>query len=370
MRWTLLDEVKGGFSLARRRWPMMVPLAGLIALSTVVLSFALVDVLSQFAVIRGAYQLQQHRAVFFTPFYPAYGEVSHVEEETVRYLMDWIDRQQAYTAIVYNMALDDPTFAGGYPTLILFGDVVPDLFPDMRLCAPAPCAMRGAQVVEGTVEAVDVGGESIRVAGRLARGATFFDVNAAGLPLDHRVVIRAPTRAIPRLNAIEQEELLTRAVFLNPSDTTIYTFVSMAARGRLFLVPHYVSVEQPRHCREIMMRSAMYIGGMLAFLSLAFTAFVSSARSIIQSERRSFKIRQMYGATPLHLSLRIGSFLASVIVLPQMILLTLLQAFLRLTGAPAPDAPAWVLLGLFLVFGFLWLSLVREVLAKEDLRGW
>jgi hypothetical protein len=365
----LLDELKGGFGLALRRWPMMLTLAGLIALSTAVLSFALVDVLSQVAVLRGGQQLRKHHAVFFTPYYPWNG-VSQVRGDTVHYLMEVIDQRQAYSAIVYNMALDNPDFAGGYPTLVLFGEVVPDLFPDVHLCAPAPCAERGAQVVGEVVDAVDIGGDRIPVEKTLPRGATFFDVNVAGLPLDHRIVVRAPTKIIPQLAPIEREELLTRAVFLNPPDSTVYRFVAGAARGDLFLVPHRVSVEQPRRFREIMMRSVMYIVGMLAFLALAFMTFMSSARLVMQQERRSFKIRQMYGATPLHISLRIGGFLAAVVLFPQIVLLVLLQIFLLLVGAPAPNAPAWVMVCLFIVFGVLWFSLVREVLAKEGLGGW
>ncbi|RMH39537.1 MAG: hypothetical protein D6694_11115 [Gammaproteobacteria bacterium] len=72
----MLDEVKGGFGLALRHWPVMLTLAGMIAISTVVLSFALVDVLSQVAVLEGGRQLRKHHAVFFTPYYPPGGEVS------------------------------------------------------------------------------------------------------------------------------------------------------------------------------------------------------------------------------------------------------------------------------------------------------
>lgn len=370
MKRILLDELKGGFGLALRRWPMMLTLAGLIAISTVVLSFALVDVLSQVAVLRGGQQLRKHHAVFFTPYYPLNGEVSQVGGDTVHYLMEVIDQRQAYSAIVYNMALDNPDFAGGYPTLVLFGEVVPDLFPDVHLCAQVPCAERGAQVIGEGIDAVDIAGDKIPVEKMLPRGATFFDVNVAGLPLDHRIVVRAPTKIIPQLAPIEREELLTRAVFLNPPDSTVYRFVAGAAQGGLFLVPHRVSVEQPRRFREIMMRSVMYIMGMLAFLALAFTTFLSSARLVMQQERRSFKIRQMYGATPLHISLRIGGFLAAVVLFPQIVLLALLQIFLLLVGAPAPNAPVWVMLCLFIVFGVLWSSLTREVLAKEGLGGW
>lgn len=366
----MLGEIWDGFILAFRRWPVMLTLAGLVTIATVVLSFALVDVLSQVAVLKGGRQLRAHHAVFFTPYYPSGGDVSRVGDETVYYLMELIERKQAYAAIVYNMAIDDPDFAGGYLTLILFGDIVPELFPEMHLCDPAPCAMYGAKVVGGEVASINVGGVEIPVEQRLPRGTAFFDVNVAGLPLDNRIVVRAPLQVIPNLDPIEREELLSRAVLLDPPDSVVYTLVSGAAQGGLFLVPHNVSIEQPRRFREIMISSAMYIVGMLAFLALAFTAFVASARLVLRQERRAFKIRQMYGATPLHLSLRVGAFLAAVVLIPQVVVLSLLQVLFVLSDAPAPGAPTLVALFLFLIYVFLWVSLVREVLTKEGVGGW
>ncbi len=366
----MFDEIRGGFSVALHRWPVMVTLASLITIAAAVLSFALVDVLSQVAVLKGGRQLREHHAVFFTPYYPPGGEVSRVGEEIEQYVMDLIDRRRAYAAIVYNMALDEPGFAGGYPTLVLFGDVVSELFPELHLCDPAPCAMRGARVPEGILVSVTIGGEEIPVEKVLPRGTTFFDVNVAGLPLDRRIVVRAPTRVIPHLAPIEREELLTRVVLLDPPEAIVDTFVSGAAQGKLFLVPHPVSVEQPRRFREIMMRSAVYIVGILAFLVLALMAFVSSARLVIQKERRALKIRQMYGATPFHLSLRIGGFLAAVVLIPEMVVLFLLRGFLVWADAPAPNAPLWVMACLMIPFTFLWFSLTREVLEKEGLGGW
>jgi hypothetical protein len=78
----------------------------------------------------------------------------------------------------------------------------------------------------------------------------------------------------------------------------------------------------------------------------------------------------MYGATPLHISLRIGGFLSAAVLIPQVALLFILQIFLLLSGAPAPNAPLWVVAFLILIFAFLWYTLVQEVLAKEGLGGW
>ncbi|MEW6574595.1 MAG: hypothetical protein AB1374_13305 [Bacillota bacterium] len=240
----MLREVWDGFVMAFRRWPTTLALAGMIAVACVVLSFALVDVLSQVAVLRGAKQLRERHAVIFTPYYP-HGESSSVGDDTVKYLMNLIDRQKAYTAIVYNMGLDDPNFAGGHPTLVLFGDVIPKLFPDLQLCNRAPCAARSAKIAGQNIDSVSIAGESIPVVKTLPAGATFFDVGVAGLPLDRRIVIRAPTKVLPLLNPTEREEALARAVLLDPAEAVVDAFVSGCAQGELFLVPHEVSIEQP-----------------------------------------------------------------------------------------------------------------------------
>ncbi|MEW6523918.1 MAG: hypothetical protein AB1445_10195 [Bacillota bacterium] len=274
-----------------------------------------------------------------------------------------IDRQEAYTAIVYNMGIDDPDFAGGYTPLVLFGDILPDLFPDLQLCDPAPCAMRGAKLAGQNIDSVSLAGESIPVVKTLPEGATFFDVNASGLPLDHRILIRAPARMLPLLHPIEREEALHRAVMFAPADEVVDAYVSGSAQGGLFLVPHDVAIEQPQRFREIMMTSAMYVVGMLGFLALVLTAFVSSARLTIRQEIRTFKIREMYGATAMHVSLRIGSFLAAVVLVLPVALLSLLVVI----GEPVATGAVWVMLAVVVSFVFLWFTSVRDVLDQDQI---
>ena len=364
----MLREVRDGFVMALRRWPVMLSLAVTIAVACVVLSLALVDVLSQVAVLRGAKKLREHHAVIFTAYYPSSAD-SSVGNNTVNYLMNLIERREAYTAVVFNMGLGDPDFAGGHRTLVLFGDVVPELFPDLQLTDPAPHAARGAKLADQNIDPVSIAGERIPVVKMLPAGATFFDPNVAGLPLDRRIVIRAPTKTLPLLNPTERDEALTRAVLLDPADEVVDKFVSGCAQGGLFLVPHEVSIEQPQRFREIMMSSAMYIVGMLGFIALVFAAFVSSARLTMRQEGRAFKIRQMYGATPMHISLRIGGFLAAVALVPPVVLLSLLLLLLLVAGAPAPGAALWVMAAVILTFAFLWISSVRDVFAQEQIGG-
>ena len=361
----MLHEVWGGFGMALRRWPTALVFAGMIAVASTVLSFALVDVLAQVAVLKGAKELRERHAVVFTPYYP-YGMESSVDDHTVKYLKDLIDRQKAYTAVVHNMGLDDPNFAGGHPTLVLFGDIIPELFPELKICDPAPCAVRGAKLTGQDIDSVIIAGERIPIVNTLSPGATFFDPGVAGLPLDNRIVIRAPTKLLSLLQPIEREEALVRAVLLSPSPEDVDAYVSGCAKGGLFLIPQDVAVDQAQKFRQIMMASAMYIVGMLGFLILVFAAFMSSARLTFLEERRALKIRQMYGATPLHMMLRIGGFLAAVLLVPQGMLLFLMWMFFQVVDAPAPEAALWVGLALLFAYVFLWIFSVREVLSREE----
>ncbi|MDQ0163268.1 hypothetical protein [Aeribacillus alveayuensis] len=362
-----MREMWAGFIMACRRWPAMLGLAGMIAAACVVFALALEEVVSQFAVLKGAEHLREQRAVTFTPYYPHDGEESHVGNETVQYVINEINHQKGYTAIVNNMGFDDPDFAGGHPTLVLFGDVLLDLFPELPLCQPAPCAMKGSKLADEKINVVKMAGENIPVVGTLPSGATFFDPSAAGLPLDSRIVIRAPTKLLPLLNSIEKEEAMARTVLLAPDAKVVDTFVTGNANNELFLIPHDITVDQPQRFREIMKGSAMYIVGMLSFLVLVFVAFVSTARLTIRQEHRAFKIRAMYGATPFHLSLRIGGFLATVVLIPPFVLLSLLLLYLNVAGAPAPDVPLWVMLAILITFVLLWFWSVRNI---EKIGGW
>ena len=226
------------------------------------------------------------------------------------------------------------------------------------MCSP------GAKLAGQTIAPVRIAGEDISVVKTLPVEATFFDVGVGGLPLDHRIVIRASTRALPLLHPIEREEALTRAVMFTPASEVVDTYVSGAAEGGLFLVPHDVSIDQPQRFREIMIASAMYIVGMLGFLTLILAAFVSSARLTMRQENQTFKIREMCGATAMHISLQIGGFLAAVVLVLPITLLSLLV----LIGGPFAAGALWVMLAVVINFIFLWFVSVCEVRVQDQIR--
>lgn len=360
----MLPEVWGGLVAALRRWPTMAALATMIAIACGVLTFALADVLSQVSVLKGGQELRTRHAVTFSVHYSP-GGVSAVDADTVASLTGLVERGQAYTAIVNNLGVDEGSVGEGQPPLVVFGDLIPALFSDLELCSPAPCAMRGAGLDAAPDQTIDVGGLRVAVTADLPAGATFFDTNAAGLPLDERVVVRAPASLLPGLKPIQKEEVLTRAVLMAPSSDTLDTFVSGCVKGGLYLMPADVAIQQPQRFREVMTASAMYVVGLTAFLALVLTAFVSSARRTMQEERRNVKIREMYGARPIHVTVRVGAFLAMVVLALPLPLL----ALLALVGGPARAGAVWVMIVLLATFVIMWLVSLRDLRMQDQSGG-
>lgn len=366
----MLREFGGGLRMALRRWPRMGALAAMMAASCAVLALLLSDVISQVAVLRGGYQLRAHHAVTFTPYDASPGSgVSQISDRTRDQLKRSVRSGRAYTAVIGNVEVDNPDFAEGTPTIVLFGDAPLMLFPDLRLCAPAPCAMRGAELAGRSFAPLDLGGYRVLVSGVLPPAATFFDAHAAGVQLDRQLILRLPAEALDRMDDIEQEEVAWRVVFLAPSEQEVARYVRSALADGLALVPHDVAVAQPKRFREEMIMSAIYLTGMAAFLALAFVAFASSAQLTLRQEARAFMIRRMYGTSRWRAAVRVGSFLASVMLaLPLPMLLGLMV--LGLTVLTRPVAQGAEVMVAFVVGAFLllWARSVHLV-TSADLVG-
>lgn len=366
----MLREARGGVRLALRRWPSVLSLAAMIGLACVVLSLVLGDVLSQLAVLRGGEQLRERHAVTFTPYYQSNSgsrvqgnSITSVDNATVGVLVAQIRREQAYAAIVGNVQIDNPNFADGIRTVVLFGDVLSSVFPDLHLCDPAPCAMRGAALADRHINPIEFAGERLKVDTVLPASATYFDVNAAGLKLDTRIVLHLPAEDLLRVNPIEREEALTKAVLLSPDARRLDMFLAAVARGGLYLVPQDIAVDQPRRFQDLMIRSAMYVVGLAGFLGLVLSAFGSAAAATMRREMRAFTIRRMYGAAPRHVSVRVGAFLAAtVLALPVPLLLLML-----LVGDPLAGGASWVLAMVATIFALLWMTTSRQVLARDPM---
>lgn len=313
-------DVRGGIRLAARSWPGLVAIAAMVTIAGVLSSFILSDVISQTQVLQGGAALRANHAVTFTPYYTS-SQVSAISAAAMDELGAEIANGDAYSTVVSNVQVDDPNFADGTPVVVLVGDAVLALFPALGLCSPAPCAMRGAQLDGRYIAPVQFAGESFSHFDTLAPSATLLDPNVAGLQLDSKIVLRVPAANLTQFDPYEREEILTKAVLLAPGATVLDRYLTRAVTEGLFLVPHDVSTDQPSRFRDIMIRSMMYVIGLVAFLSLALLAMWLVATSIFSRNRNAFAIRRIYGAPPGAVVLRVGGFFASVFAAPIAVLM-------------------------------------------------
>ncbi|PRW61725.1 hypothetical protein [Actinopolyspora mortivallis] len=350
----MLGDLRGGVRMALRRWPTMLSLAAVIALSCVVLAVLLADVLVQFKALRGGHELRGRGAVVFKPYYGT-SRVTSVPDRAVSDLVELIREERAYTAVINNVRVDDPEFAGGVPTVLFVGSRLEETLPDLELCEPAPCAMRGAEVAT-PAEPVEIAGHTFTTFERLSRSATHFDAHLGPVPLDERLVLNLPPESLTRLTGYEREEAMARTVLLEATESDVDDFVASSAAGDLYLVPRHIAVDRPKRLSGIMVVSTMYVVGMAAFLTLVLVAFAATARRTLHRQRAVFVIRRTHGASNGRLAARLAGFVGVVVLLPPLPPL----AGLLLVGGPLAPAAGWMAALVVVLFLVLWGWAVRQ----------
>ena len=278
-------------------------------------------------------------------------------------LGDRIASGSAYTMVIGNVEVSDPSFAGGNPVVIVVGQAAQNAVTGARLCSPAPCAMVGDQVPHPVDRPLHVGGRSVPVAGRTPSSASLFDPAAVGIDLDRSVLIALPPSSLDHLDGTEQEEAVWRTVLLSATDDDTEQFITAARQHRLALVPHRLAADQSERFRELLVWAAMHGVGLLGLTALVSIAYGASIRSVLRRERADLLLRHLYGATSAHLTVRLAAFLAvSMLVLPALTLLALAASTL-LRGAAA--AAGGALLVIYLVFVVATVRRVRFEFARS-----
>ncbi|WP_017972612.1 hypothetical protein [Actinopolyspora halophila] len=355
----MLGDLRGGVRMALRRWPTMLSLAAMIALVCVVLAFVLADVLVQFKALRGGHELRERGAVVFKPYYGS-TDPTAAPERAVSDLVDMVQQERAYTAVLNNVRVDEPSFADEVPTVVFIGSELEATMPELELCDPVPCAMRGAEVSQ-RVGAVELAGHTFGATEQLPGSATYFDASRGAVPLDERLVLNLPAESLPHLNRMEREEAMTRAVLLEASDSELDSFIAGSAAGGLYLVPSHIAVDQPQRLAEIMVMSAMHVAGLASFLGLVLVALAATVRQTLHRQRAVFAIRRTHGAGRGHIAVRLAGFVGIVVLVPPLPLL----AGIRLIGGPLSSGAVWVLALLAVTFLSLWSWAVKQQRGDE-----
>ena len=358
----ILTEIAGAVGTAwRHRWSTA-GIALMFTLVSAVLTMTLAEVVTQSSVVMAAQRLRELDATTFTPYY--LGDLDNDPRTgLMENLGDRIASGSAYTMVIGNAEVNDPSFAGGNPVVIVVGQAAQNAMTGARLCSPAPCAMVGDQVPHPVDGPLHIGGRSVPVAGRTPSSATLFDPAAVGIDLDRSVLIALPPSSLDHLDGTEQEEAVWRTVLLCATDDDTEQFISAARQDRLALVPHRLAADQSERSRKLLVWAAMHGVGLLGLTALVSIAYGASIRSVLRRERADLLLRHLYGATSAHLTIRLAAFLAvTMLVLPALTLLALAASTL-LRGAAATAGGA--LLIIYLVFVVATVRRVRFEFARS-----
>ncbi|MFC2473724.1 MAG: hypothetical protein ACFNS9_08190, partial [Actinomyces sp.] len=206
-------EIAGALGTAWRHRGSTAGIALMFTLVSAILTMTLAEVMTQSSVVMAAHRLRELDATTFTPYY-----LGDLDNDPSTGLMedlgDRIASGSAYTMVLSNVEVSNPSFAGGNPVVIVVGQAAQNAMTGARLCSPAPCAMVGDQVPHPVDGPLHVGGRSVPVAGRTPSSASLFDPAAVGIDLDRSVLIALPPSSLDHLDGTEQEEAVWRTVLL------------------------------------------------------------------------------------------------------------------------------------------------------------
>ena len=225
----ILTEIAGAVGTAwRHRWSTA-GIALMFTLVSAVLTMTLAEVVTQSSVVMAAQRLRELDATTFTPYY--LGDLDNDPSTgLMENLGDRIASGSAYTMVLSNVEVSNPSFAGGNPVVIVVGQAAQNAVTGARLCSPAPCAMVGDQVPHPVDGPLHVGGRSVPVAGRTPSSASLFDPAAVGIDLSRSVLIALPPSSLDHLDGTEQEEAVWRTVLLCATDDDTEQFITAARR--------------------------------------------------------------------------------------------------------------------------------------------
>ncbi|QDZ41811.1 hypothetical protein [Corynebacterium sp. sy039] len=364
----MIHELIGGIRLAFYHWKQSISLGLICSVVAVVLSLILSEVLTQVEALHNGNNLRKAEAVVFSSVYPSNEAFFRSDKETLSILSHEIDSGNGYASVIGNVYGDEVDefvdIFHGIHTIIVIGQEPFRLFPSLGQSCQAPCILRGAQALQaGSV--VDFHGMDIPVKGVLPQSVTWFDPYMGEINLDHQQILLLRTEDIDVLTEYEQEELMTRAVFLSPPEETVKKYISSAREhSQHYLIPGTISASQKSNVDELMLRSALYVLALIAFSGLAFCAFWASLRDIITAEIRSFVIRRMCGAQGGRIMVRLLTFIAAAAVVVPLLACGALWCL----GPPMDKGAKVMVAAIVLVYSLVALSVWRIVRRTEYVR--
>lgn len=313
----MYSEFRGGARMALQRWPIILAISTLVAISAAILVLIVSDVVTQSTALRAGKEFRNLSAVVFTPYYGHEGPTP-ISSDLAQSLQQLVDSNSAYTAVIGNVNSNIVRGGESPAVLLVFGDAIFRTMPYLALCDPAPCASIGAKVKNVSLEKLQLGIFEIHSTQILPFSSAFFDANLGVIPLDEKVILHLRAKDLAKLTLPEElEEAVTRSVMIGADQSAISIYVDQAAKNQLYLVPRNVAIDQPARLSGFMLLSVMYVIGLVVFLAIILFAYSSVAGHMLKQAHSVFAIRITHGADSKDVTARVSGFVfVALLALP------------------------------------------------------
>lgn len=336
-----MRQVVAGIRQGLRSWRTTLLFGGMVAVGIYALAASLGMAAMSTKFVEGSAVLRDRDAVFFSANYLRTEPI--VPSPELREV--WgsaVDSGVAYTTIQNNYPHREVT---PYTVLVVVGGFE-EVYGFDPVDGSEPAVLLGSDVAAFSVgDVVDLGPHSAPAVSRLPSDSGYIDPWSGYRSLDRTIVLKLDAESLATVRLSAQEEAVSRTVFLGESGSIIDDFVQRAWETRLQLIP--LRSTDPEVGGWSSFLAENYTGVVLytVFMMITILGFWSVAGSVGRASRRRLAVERLYGATLSQLTVRQFTYVASVLFVPAVVIVTSLSLLLPDLKSIAP----WLILTMFMV---------------------
>lgn len=207
--------------------------------------------------------------------------------------------------------------------MVIIGQGIEQVHPNVDWCSPAPCVMRGAKSIplDPTIHSGEItlpgdGHEAI-----LQEGAGLWEPDSGATNLDYEKILRLTPTDLPKLSPRAQRALSERVILLGePNPDVLEEFLAESYRSGHTLIPQRLDAPKRPFLDSHTHIALLVLILVLALSALAVIAYCLHARRIVDRTVRALAIRRMCGGTPEGSYLRMASYIGfSMALIPGLV---------------------------------------------------
>lgn len=284
-------------TLSRSFMYITAPYSLILLLLSILFTLLYSDINNNVQILTQSARLGRENAVIFNTFYTS-GNIANIKDSSIDLISKLDDDEKYISAVLHNIPYDLQEVSPNLNVTILIGNKLDDLYPELKLCQPAPCGMKGYDLKNTPVTPYSFEDLTIKFDDILPRDSVWFDTNSIGIDLNDHIIIRLSARHISKVPPESREEAITKSILFTKDNSILRNFIIQSKSSDLILTPVFLGTGIPTRLSELIATALIFLLALLSSITLATSSFIYSFVDLTRILTTDFTLRYTYGAHP------------------------------------------------------------------------